>query len=320
MRHRALLLLLAMIWAVAGPPAMAQRYPSQSVRIIVPFGPGSGSDIVARRIAAHLQEQWKQAVVIDNRPGAQGVIGTEMLRNAPADGYTLGISTNSTHAAAAFLHRKLPYDPQRHFEHIALIGVGGSVALVPRDSPFKSIADLVGFARSHPGKVLYGHADTSSQVPAALLSVRAGIAIEGVPYKASTSIITDLIGGQIQVAFFNYMTGASQVEGGRLVPIGITEASRNAAWPGVPAVAELLPGYEVTFFVGLSAPSGVPPGVVTVIRNALLRALGDGSVREPLQVTGLRLVQRQPDRYARFILAETERWREYIKAAGLQPQ
>ena len=157
-------LLIAWLPIAAGT-AWPQSYPAQPIRLIVPFGPGSGSDIVARRLGSYLQARWKQPVIIDNRPGAQGRIGTESLRNAPADGYTLAISTNSTHAAAQHLIKHLPYDPIADFEHIALIGVGGAVALVPRASPFKTIPELAAYASAHPGRVFFGHADTLSQIP-----------------------------------------------------------------------------------------------------------------------------------------------------------
>jgi tripartite-type tricarboxylate transporter receptor subunit TctC len=312
--------LLACALSALSPGAIAaENYPNRAVRIIVPFGPGSGSDIVARRFAAFLQDYWKQPVVIDNRPGAQGVIGTDLLRTAPADGYTLGFSTNSTHAAAAYLYRKLPYEALRDFEHIALIGTGGSVAMVSRDSPFKSMAALVAHAKAHPGEVLYGHADTSSQVPAAMLRAR-GVPLDAVPYKTAGNIITDLIGGQIHIAFFNYMTGAAQAAGGRLVPIAITESRRNAAWPGVPIVAESYPGYEFSFFVGVSAPRGVPANVVSAIHDAIARAQDDRAIREQLEKTGLRFVRLRRGDYARFVAVEIERWRHYADAAGLIPQ
>jgi tripartite-type tricarboxylate transporter receptor subunit TctC len=261
-------LLLACL-SIAGSATWAQGYPSQPIRLIVPFGPGSGSDIVARRLGMYLQQRWKQPVVVENRPGAQGMIGTEALRNTSPDGYTLGISTNSTHAAAQHLFKNLPYDPLRDFEHIALIGVGGSVALVPHDSPFKTIAELSAYAKAHPGKVFFGHADTISQIAGELLRAVAKLPIEGVPYRTSANIIVDLIGGQVQFAFFNYMTGAAQAAAGRLVPIAITESTRNPYWPGMPAVSETYPGYEVMFFVGISAPRGVPPEVAAKLHRAI---------------------------------------------------
>lgn len=316
---RAIRVGLAGLW-IAAAPAFAQTYPSQAIKLIVAFGPGSGSDIVARRLGHYLQERWKQPVVIENRPGAQGVIGTEALKSAPADGYTLGISTNSTHAAASYLIKKLPYDPIKDFEHIALIGVGGSVALVPRESPFKSITELVSYAKAHPGKVFFGHADTISQIPGELLKASAKIPMAGVPYKASGSVVTDLIGGHIQLAFFNYMTGAAQTASGRLVPIAITESKRNSRWPGIATISESYPGYEVSFFVGISAPRGIAPDIAAKIHRAIQDAQHDPSVKGPLESTGLTFVKQTLGEYRAFILKETERWHEHVKAAKLVPQ
>ena len=300
--------------------AFAQSYPRQSIRIIVPFGPGSGSDIVARRLGNFLQERWKQTVIIDNRPGAQGVIATEALKNSPADGYTLGISTNSTHAAAQYLIKKLPYDPFDDFEHIALIGVGGSVLLTSSQSPFKTIPELANYARSHPGNVFFGHADTISQIPGELLKSTGKIPIAGVAYKASGNVVTDLIGGYIQIAFFNYMTGAAQVASGRLMPIAITERKRNPHWPGVPTVSESYPGYEVSFFLGISAPRGVAPDIVIKIHDAIHDAQNNAKIKEPLERVGLTFVRQSIGEYRTFILKESKRWREHIKAARIEPQ
>lgn len=298
----------------------AEPYPAKPIRLIVPFGPGSGSDIVARRMASYLQERWKQPVVIDNRPGAQGMIGTQAVRNSPADGYTLGISTNSTHAAAPYLIKNLPYDPVADFDHVSLIGVGGSVALVSRQSPFKSIPELAAHAKAHPGEIYFGHADTISQIPGELLQASAGIPIVGVAYKASANVVADLLGGQIHLAFFNYMTGAAQVAAGRLVPIAITESKRNPNWPGIPTISETYPGYEVNFFVGISAPRGIAPDVIARIHQAIQDAQQDPAVKEPLEKVGLTFVAQKTGEYRRFIVTESERWRELVKAAKLAPQ
>ncbi|HEY7759247.1 MAG TPA: tripartite tricarboxylate transporter substrate binding protein [Burkholderiales bacterium] len=302
---------------IAAGTAWAQTYPSQPIRIIVPFGPGSGSDIVGRRLGIYLQERWKQPVIIDNRPGAQGMIGTEALRSAPADGYTLAMSTNSTHAAAPHLIKNLPYDPIADFEHIALIGITGSVVLVRRDSRFKSIPELAAYAMAHPGQVFFGHADTISQIPGELLRAAAKLPVEGVAYKTSANVIVDLIGGQIQFAFFNYMTGAAQAASGRLVPIAITESRRNSRWPAVPTLSETYPGLEVTAFVGVSAPHGVPPQIVAKLHRAIREAQEDRGLKEPLESVGLTFVPLPLGGYRSFILKEMERWREHVKTAGL---
>jgi tripartite-type tricarboxylate transporter receptor subunit TctC len=317
---KGLLSLLLTGLSLAAGGAWPQGYPNQPIRIIVSFGPGGGSDIVARRLGVYLQERWKQPVVIENRPGAQGMIGTEMLRNAPPDGYTLGMSTNSTHAAAQHLFRQLPYDPIQDFEHIALIGVGGSVALVPRDSPFKTIPELAAYAKAHPGKVFFGHADTVSQIPGELLRAGAKLPVEGVPYKTTGNVAMDLIGGPIQFAFFNYMTGAAQAAGGRLVPIAITEPKRNSRWPGVPTVSETFPGFTVTFFVGVSAPRGVPQEIVAKLHRAIQEAQNDAQFKDPLESVGLTFVPQAPGEYRPFIVKEAQRWAEQIKLAGLVAQ
>jgi tripartite-type tricarboxylate transporter receptor subunit TctC len=310
-----------LVWlSIAAGPAWGQGYPGQPIRLIVPFGPGSGSDIVARRLGLYLQDRWKQPVVVDNRPGAQGMIGTQALKNSPADGYTLGISTNSTHAAAQYLFKQLPYDPLEDFEHIALIGVGGSVALVPLDSPFKTIPELAAYAKAHPGRVFFGHADTISQIPGELLRAGARLPLEGVAYKASANVIVDLVGGQLQFAFFNYMTGAAQAANGRLVPIAITESKRNARWPDVPTVSETYPGHEVTFFVGVSAPRGVPPEIVAKLHRALQEAQDDPRFKVPLESVGLTFVRQPLGEYRSFIVKEAQRWREHVGVAELVAQ
>jgi tripartite-type tricarboxylate transporter receptor subunit TctC len=268
----------------------------------------------------YLQQRWKQPVVIENRPGAQGMIGTEALRNASADGYTLGISTNSTHAAAPHLFKNLPYDPFRDFEHVSLIGVGGSVALVPHGSPFKTIPELAAYAKANPGKVFFGHADTISQISGELLRAAAKLPIEGVAYKTSANIIVDLIGGQLQLAFFNYMTAAAQAASGRLIPIATTELTRNPHWPGMPTVSETYPGYEVMFFVGISAPRGVPPEIVATLHRVIQEAQDDPKFKDPLQGVGVTFIAQPPGEYRTFIAKESERWRKQVKVAGLTAQ
>jgi len=267
--------------------AVAEPYPSKPIRIIVPFGPGSASDLTARTFGKYLQDQWKQPVVVEDRPGANGVIGTEVLKNTTPDGYTLGFATSSTHAAASSLFKKLPYNPIDDFEHIGPFGVTGSVALVPAGSPFKSIPELVAYAKANPGKVFFGYADTSSQVPAELLKARAGLSIEGVQYRAIANAMTDLIGGQIQFMFANYVTSAGQIRGGKLVPIAVTESQRSPLWPEVPTVAETYPGYELHGFVALVAPRGTPTEVVLKVNRAMRNALADPVFKDKLVKMGM---------------------------------
>jgi tripartite-type tricarboxylate transporter receptor subunit TctC len=235
--------------AVSTNTANGQVYPNKAIKIIVPFGPGGSTDITARVFGKFLEELWKQPVVVENRAGANGIIGTDALKNSAPDGYTLALSSNSTHAAAPYLFKKLPYDPIKDFEHIGLFGIFGSVALVPTSSPFKSIPELASYARANPGKVFFGYFNTSSQIPGELLKARADLPIEGVPYKTITNAVPDLISGQIQFMFMDYVAASSHISSGKLVPIAITEAKRLERWPTVPAVAEFYPGYEVQAFL-----------------------------------------------------------------------
>ena len=317
--------IIRIAWATLGlvlslACSAAEPYPSKPIRIIVPFGPGSASDVIARTFGKYLQDQWKQPIVVENRPGANGVIGTEMLSNTTPDGYTLGFATNSTHAAAAYLFKELPYNPIEDFEHIGLFGVAGAVALVPTGSPFKSIPELVAYSKANPGKVFFGYADTSSQIPAELLKARGSLTIEGVQYKGIANALTDLIGGQIQFMFANYVTSSGQIRGGKLLPIAVTESERSPLWPEVPTVAETYPGYELHGFVALVAPRGTPTEVVLKANQAMRNALADGAFKEHLMKMGVTPKPLTSEEYRAFLLKETARWKEYIKAAKIQPQ
>ena len=311
---RALGLVLAFACAAAEP------YPVKAIRIIVPFGPGSASDLGARTFGKYLQDRWKQPVIVENRPGANGVIGTEVLKNSTADGYTLGFATNSTHAAARYLFKTLPYDPIEDFEHIGLFWVTGSVALVPSGSPFKSIPELVAYAKANPGKVFFGYADTTSQLPAELLKARAGLSIEGVQYKAIANAMSDLIGGQIQFMFANYAASAGQIRGHKLVPIAVTESQRSRLWPDVPTVAETYPGYELHGFVAMVAPRGTPREIVLKINQAIRDALADPAFKDQVMKLGVTPRPMTSEDYRTFLLAETARWKQYVETAKLEPQ
>ncbi len=225
-----LIVALAALTVFAGH-VEAQTYPSRPVRIVVPFGPGGSGDITARTFAQYLEGQARQPVVVENKPGANGIIGTEAVKAAAPDGYTLLLTTNTTHAANVSLYRKLPYDPLKDFEHIGLFGTFGSVAVVPAASGIRSIPDLVAYARTNP--VFFGHYNSASQMSAELFKLRAGIPMTAVSYKAIGNAVADLMGRQIQVLFMEYVSGSSHIEGGKVVPLGVTGRERHKAWPGV---------------------------------------------------------------------------------------
>ena len=298
----------------------AQGYPNKPIRIIVPFGPGGSGDLTARTFGQYLEAQTKQAVIIENKPGANGIIGTEAAKNAAADGHTLILTTNTTHAANLSLYKKVPYDPIKDFDNIALFGTFGSVAVVPPGSGINSIADLVNASKANPGKFFFGHYNSASQMSAELFRAKTGAQLTGVSYKTIGNAVTDLLGKQIQVLFLEYVSGSSHIEGGKVIPLGVTGATRHKAWPNVPAINETYPGYELQAYLGLAAPARTPPEVVEALHAWVTKALADPGVKQKLDQLGMETRAMPRDEYRKFVAQEIERWSQYVKTAGIEPQ
>jgi tripartite-type tricarboxylate transporter receptor subunit TctC len=305
---------------LAASAAQAQPYPSKPVRIVVPFGPGGSGDLTARTFGHYLETQTRQPVVIDNRAGANGIIGTEAVKAAPPDGYTLLLTTNTTHAANVSLYKALPYDPLKDFENIGLFGTFASVAVVPPESGIRSIAELVAHAKANPGKVFYGHYNSASQMSAELFRLKADIALTGVSYKAIGNAVADLLGRQIQVLFMEYVSGSSHIEGGKVIALGVTGATRHKAWPNVPAINELYPGYELSAYLGLAAPARTPAEIVDVLHAWLVKSLADAEVRKRFDALGMETRALSRAQYRAFMEQERNRWAEHVRAAGIAPQ
>lgn len=307
--------------ATGTPSVYAQQdYPSQPIAIVVPWGAGGSGDITGRTFARYLEKQTKGAVVIENKAGANGIIGTQAVKNAKPDGYTLMITSNMTHAANATLYKKLPYDPIKDFEHIGLFGVFGLAALVRPDSPFKTIPELVAYAKANPSKVSIGYSNTSTQIAAELLKANGGIPMEIVSYKAIGNTFTDLLGGHIQLMFADYVAASSHVASGKLVPIAVTATERYARWPKVPTIAEFYSGYQIISSLGLAAPAGTPKSVVNKLNTMLTSALADPEFKGQLEKLGYTLHPYTVDESRAFLVGERDRWAKYIKAARIEPQ
>jgi tripartite-type tricarboxylate transporter receptor subunit TctC len=313
--------LCAAALALTSVASLAQsNYPQQPIKIIVPFAPGGSSDIVGRFFGQYLQTASGQPVVIENKAGANGVIGTQFVKSAPADGYTLELTTNTTHAANVSLYKKLPYDALKDFEHIAPFGTSASVAMVTKESGIKSIADLVNYAKANPSKAFYGYYNSASQMSAELFRVKTGAPISGVSYKAIGNAVTDLVGGQLQVVFMEYLPAIPQVRGDRLVPLGVTGSKRYKAWPQVPAIAETYPGFQLGFHLGLAAPAGTPAEVLNKLHGWVSSALTDPAFSAKLEELGMEPLPMSRADYLKYSINEIKYWADNVKAAGVEPQ
>ena len=308
----------AFAWLI--DPAAAQDYPTKPIQMIVSFGPGGSGDITARLFGKFLEDKWKQPVTILNRPGANGLIGTAALKTAPADGYTIGIASSSTHPAAPLLFKNVPYDWVHDFEHIGLFGVVGSVAVVRADSPIKNLPDLVAYAKANKDKVFFGYFNSTSQIPAEIFKVRAEIPIEGVAYKSIGSAFSDLLGGQIDLVFVDYVAASGYLGSGQVRALAITELNRRPAWPDVPALAEFYPGYDFKGYVSLTSPAGVPKDIVFKLNESVREALKAPEFRKRMEDLGFTLRDYSVEQYNEFVLNEGKAWAEYVRISKLTPQ
>ncbi len=311
---------VAVVAVVATGQAFAQAWPNKPIKLIIPFSQGGSGDITARLFAQYLEAQVKQPVVVENRVGANGIIGTDAVKNSAPDGYTIQIVSNSTHAANASLYKKLPYDTIKDFEHVGLFGTFGSVAVVPADSPIKSVADLTAFAKANPGKAFYAHFNSASQVGGALYALRSGAPMTAVPYKALGNALTDLYGKQIHVIFLDYVASTSHIAGGKLIPLGVTAKERHKAWPTVPALAETYPGFDQIAFLGLAAPAGVPAEILNTLHRHVIGAMNDPVIHARLEALGIVVTTPSRDEYNRFVRDQMERWAGYVRDAKIQPE
>ena len=300
--------------------AKADDYPSRPIQIIVPFGAGGSGDISARLFGDFLERTWKQPAPVINRPGANGLIGTAAVKAAAPDGYTIGIASSSTHPAAPLLYKDVPYDWLSDVVHIGLFGVVGSVAVVRADSPIRTLPAFVAHAKANPGKTFFGYFNSTSQIPAEMFKARAGISLEGVAYKAIGNAFSDLLGGQIDIIFVDYVAASGHIEGGKVRPLAITETQRRPAWPDVPPLAEFYPGYDFKGYVALFGPAKMQDAIVGKLNGALREAQKTPEIRKRLEEMGFTIRDYDVAQFNDFVRAEGKAWVEYVKIAGLTPQ
>jgi len=310
--------LLACLLCAAAAPAVAQDFPNRALRMIVPFPPGGGTDIVARMLAQKLGEALGQQVIVDNRGGAGGAIGTELLARAAPDGYTAGVVSGS-HAINPALQRKMPYDAVRDFTPVTMLVAGPGMLVVHPSLPVRSVRELVALARAKPGQIAYASpgSGTPPHLGAELFSMLAGVRFVHVPYKGNAPAMTDLMSGQVSLSFPVIPAALPHVQGGRLRALAVTSAKRTAILPDLPTVAESgLAGYESISWYALLLPAGAPAAAVNRIHQETVRALRMPDVREKLAVQGLDAVGNRPEEFLAQLRAEIEKWARVVKASG----
>jgi len=319
-RRTFLTALAALSLAVFSAGVAMAVYPERIVRIVVPFAPGGGTDVVARTLAQDMAKDLGVTVMIENKPGAGTIIGTQAVATSAPDGYTLLMGTFS-HAVNPSLNAKLPYDPHRDFAPVALIACSFNVVVVSPKSPIKSIADLIAAAKASPGRLSYGTfgIGTSAHLAGELFKDMAKVDLTTVPYKGAAPAITDLLGGQIDVMFTTVASAASLVESGQLRAIAVTSAQRSPAFPQLPTVAEAgVPGYAAESWYGLFAPAGTPAGVIDRLNQSAASAVQSEAFKRLGVNEGLVMIARPPEELDRYVRDEEERWRRVIRDAGIK--
>src|ERR1700736_444541 len=310
----------AFMLAAAGA-ASAQSFPSKPVHIFVPYPAGGGVDVLARTLGDVVSKQWGQSVVVENRPGAGGLIASQALATSPPDGYTL-IVVASGHATNAFLYPKIPYDTFRDFTPISLLASSPNVLLVRADSPFKTLGDVIAAAKAKPGSLSFAHAGTgtSTHLAGELLKNLAKIDLNAIPYKGGAPAINDLLGGQIPMSFNNGPESVGQLEAGTLRALAVTTASRASVLPNVPSMAEAVPGYDTEVWWGLLGPAGMPADLIEKLSHDFVAALNHEAVKERLTKLGASPIGSSPQQFDAKIRADYKKWGPIIEAAGMKAE
>jgi tripartite-type tricarboxylate transporter receptor subunit TctC len=314
---RMLGLLAGMAVALATPLA-AQEYPTKPIRIVVPFGPGTATDIVARTVGAELSSRTGQPVVIENKAGAEGQIGAQAAATAAPDGYTLFITTQTTQAMNVHIYKSLPYDPVKSFAPISGLSLGAQVVMVKNELPVKTVGELIELARKQPGKLSFGSGNGSSRGGAELFRIMAKVDLLGVPYNTQPQAISDLMGDRIDVIFSDFTTGLPPVLDGRARGLAVTSKKRIPGLEQFPTVDESVPGFEMWAWTAAYAPAGTPRPIVDRLNTLVREALASESYRALARTTYGVPFSGSPEELAAFQANETKKWGEIISVAGMK--
>jgi tripartite-type tricarboxylate transporter receptor subunit TctC len=319
--RRIVLSVAALAAAAAALPSQswAQAFPSKPVTLIVPFPAGGTTDIVARLTAQKLSEAWGQPVIVDNRAGAGGNIGSAMVAKAAPDGYTLLMGTVGTHAINASLYEKMPYDVVKDFTPITNVAAVPNMLVVNPDLPVKTVQELIEYGKKNPGKLNMASSGngTSIHLSGELFKVMTGVKMEHIPYKGSAPALTDLMGGQVQVMFDNMPSALPHVKSGKLRAIAVTTLKRSPTMPDLPTIDEAgVKGFEASSWFGLLGPAGLPKDIVAKVHADVVKAMKTTDLTEKMSASGAVAVGNTPDEFSAYIKAELAKWEKVVKASG----
>jgi tripartite-type tricarboxylate transporter receptor subunit TctC len=312
--------LMAALALSAQAEAQAQEWPTKQVTLIVPFSAGGTTDLFGRLLSQHLQQKTGQPFIVENRAGAGGNLGAQMVAKAAPDGTTFLVGTVSTHAINPFLYSKLPYDTVKDFQPVSLIARLPNILVVHPDMPVKTVPELIAYLKANPDKMSYGSSGvgTSIHLAAELFKIKTGTTMTHVPFRSSGDIMNNLTGGHINLAFDNITLAWTQVKAGRLRALAVTSTGRSAIAPDVPVMADTIPGFEATSWHGVFAPAGTPKPIVDAMAAEMKRILELPDVKEKLAEIGAIAAPMTPEDFTKFIDGERAKWSEVVKAAGVK--
>jgi len=323
MKRRSLLQATSAVIAMPSLAWAQDKYPSKPITLICPYAAGGNADQRSRQIGRFISTALGQPVIVDNKPGAGGNIGTEAIARAKPDGYTIGMGNFAPLAVNPTMFKKMNFDPAKDLVPVSLIEKGPLVLMVPANSPFKSVKDIMAAAKASPGKLSFasGGLGGSHHLSGEMFKSLAGLSITHIPYKGGAPATTDLMGGQVDMMFEQMYSAAPSIRAGKLRALAITSKTRSPLFPDLPTMAESgVPGFEVQNWQGLVAPAGTPAALIKLLNETTSKALADPTIREQMLGQGNELGGDTPEQFASFIKSEADRWGKLVKSANIKPE
>ena len=319
--HRLIAAGCATLWLLATSPAMAQNYPSRPVTLVIPFAAGSSTDAVARVVAQHLQAALGQTFLVENKAGAGGMLAASTVARSPGDGYTILLTTNSTHSAANGLFKSVPYDPIKDFTPVVRIGGFPNFVAIHPELPIRTPAELIAYAKANPGKLNYGIGNSTGHIVGETVKRRTGIDMLRVSYRSNPMAVTDLIAGRISVMFLEFANGMPQIKAQRVRPIAMITKERSHYLPDLPTLDEtIMPGFDIMPWVGFFGPADMPPEVVKVLARELEKIVAKSEIKEQFMHAGMDVYWIGHEQFPDFVKSELVKWTAMIKEAGIEPE